>query len=659
VCGIAGLIDVSATLTQDGLSAAVDAMTQAVAHRGPDDSGAFLDAPAGLALGHRRLAVLDLSPSGHQPMISQSGRYALVFNGEIYNFRALRRALERDGVRFRGTGDTEVLLEGWERWGQERLLREINGMFALAIWDANQRTLTLVRDRLGEKPLYWVRAGSVVAFASELRSLRHAPGFSPTVDRAVVAEMLRWGFVAGDESVLSGVHRVPPGSRIVFDGRAERSDRYWDVAAVASRESGDPADLSDEDIVERTGHLLADAVAQRMESDVPLGVFLSGGVDSSLVTALAVEAAGDVRTFTVGMAGRTDLDESAHAEAVARHLGTTHTSITLRPDDVVAAVPDLADTYDEPFGDPSGLAVLLLARLTREHVTVALTGDGGDEVFAGYNRYAAAQNVLGAARHLPPALSRLAGRAVSGVPLSAWQRLAGGLGRVRPLHGVPEIAGKLHRAGAVLTAGDLGRAWLALATVWTTPPVLDVSISPPTPPGDRLRDLVLRDQQVTLPDDMLVKVDRATMSVALESRVPLLDHRLVEWSWALPDRALVRDGRGKWVLRELLRRHVPDALVDRPKLGFDPPVGAWLRGPLRDWAGDMLNPDALARHGVVDPTPVRHAWRQHLAGRADHTYRLWAVLMLEAWLGRWSGASSEHPPCAGGVRSAKASVADS
>ncbi|MGH8892863.1 MAG: asparagine synthetase B family protein, partial [Actinomycetes bacterium] len=338
----------------------------------------------------------------------------------------------------------------------------------------------------------------------------------------------------------------------------------------------------------------------------------------------------------VGMSGDTDLDESATAEAVARHLGTTHTTLTLTPDDVISAVPDLARVYDEPFADPSGLPVMLLARLTREHVTVALSGDGGDEVFAGYNRYAALQGVLDKGRRLSPRTRRTLGRAATSVPYDVWARLAGPLGRLPALRQVPDLASKVHRAGAVLAAGTPGPAWVALATVWPEPPVLGVTPASVVAPGDELRDLVLRDQMVTLPDDMLVKVDRATMSVALEARVPLLDHRLVEWAWSLPDGALVRDGRGKWVLREVLRHYVPDELVDRPKLGFDPPIGQWLRGPLRGWAEDLLGPGALGRHGFVDPEPVARVWRQHLSGRADHTYPLWAVLMLQAWLDRWS-----------------------
>ncbi len=634
MCGVAGIVEVGAPVLGESLGACVGAMTDRLAHRGPDDHGAYVDAAAGVALGHRRLAVLDLTPSGHQPMMSHSGRYALVFNGEIYNFRDLRSRLESDGVAFRGSGDTEVLLAGWERWGCDRLLDALNGMFALAVWDTVDRTLTLARDRVGEKPLYWVRTPAVLGFASEMSALRHLPGFRPSVDHDVVAGMLRWGFVAGERAAWEGVRRLAPGALLTLrDGQVDVR-RWWDLDTVVARSKPARSDRSrsDEELVAELDALLADSVRLRLESDVPLGTFLSGGVDSSLVTALAARAAGDVRSFTVAMAGETDLDESAAAGAVAAHLGTTHTELTLEPADVIASVPELGRIYDEPFADPSGLAVLLLSRLTRGQVTVALSGDGGDEVFAGYNRYAAAQRVLRAGSRLPRPVRHAAARMATGVPLDTWQRLSGPLGRLPALRGVPALAGKVHRAGSVLAAGDLGRAWVGLATVWPEPPLLRHSDDPSQAPDDDLRSLVLRDQQVTLPDDMLVKVDRASMSVALETRVPLLDHRVLEWSWGVPDDVLVRAGRGKWVLREVLRRYVPDELVDRPKLGFDPPVGAWLRGPLRDWAGDLLSPAALRRHGLVDPVPVEAAWQAHQRGRADHTYRLWAVLMLESWL---------------------------
>jgi len=644
VCGIAGVVELGAPSLGRALPDAVRAMTDSVAHRGPDDQGLHVDVAAGIGMGHRRLAVLDLSPSGHQPMISHSRRHVVVFNGEIYNFRQLRRDLERDGVVFSGSGDTEVLLEGWERWGADRLLESLNGMFAFAMWDVRDKTVTLVRDRLGEKPLYWTTTGGALSFASEMRALRHAPAFTPALDRDVVASMLRWGFVPGEDAVWEGVHRLPAGGLLTVDGQGSVDlRRWWDVAAISASSAASRARvLPPGELVERTSELLADSVALRLESDVPLGAFLSGGVDSSLVTALVAGSAGDVRTFTVGMSGTsgtTDLDESSQAAAVARHLGTSHTALTLEPTDVMAAVPDLAQVYDEPFADPSGLAVLLLSRLTRDQVTVALSGDGGDEVFAGYNRYAAAQQVLAAGQRLPAPARRLAARAATAVPLDVWQRLSGPLGRMPALRGVPELAGKVHRAGSVLAAGTLGRSWVELATVWPEPPVLGVSSCRPVPPGNDLRDLVLRDQQVTLPDDMLVKVDRASMSVALETRVPFLDHRLVEWAWTLPDDVLVQGGRGKWVLREILRRHVPDELVDRPKLGFDPPVGAWLRGPLREWAGDLLAPSSLVAHGVVDPGPVQVVWQEHQRGRADHTYKLWSVLMLEAWLARQGGTT--------------------
>ena len=608
-------------------------MTGLLAHRGPDDEGLWVDPASGVAIGQRRLAVLDLSPSGHQPMMSQSGRSIVTFNGEIYNFRALRRRLESDGVRFHGAGDTEVLLEGWDRWGPRRLLESLDGMFALGVWDRQERALHLVRDRMGEKPLYWTRSGALLGFASEMSALRPLPGFSPRVDVDAVADVLRWGFVSGERGAWEGVHRLAPGGWLTLRDGEHEIRRWWDLEDVAARGAQQHGSgRSDQDLVDELDDLLRESVQARLESDVSLGTFLSGGVDSSLVTALAARATDSVRTFTVSMGHGTDLDESVAAAAVARHLGTSHTQLTLTPNDVISAVPELGGIYDEPFADPSGLAVLLLSRLTRQHVTVALSGDGGDEVFAGYNRYAAAERVLRAGRRLPRSVRHTLSWASTATPLHVWERAAGPLARVPALHGIPELAAKVHRAGPVLAASGMGEAWLHLATVWRNPPLAVPVNGLPTAPDDSLRAVMLRDQQVTLPDDMLVKVDRASMSVALETRVPLLSPAVVEWAWGLPDDALVRGGRGKWVLREVLRRYVPDELVDRPKLGFDPPVGAWLRGPLRDWAEDLLSVPALSRHGLLDPTPVRRAWQRHLRGRADHTYQLWAVLMLQSWL---------------------------
>ncbi|MGY1739553.1 MULTISPECIES: asparagine synthase (glutamine-hydrolyzing) [unclassified Blastococcus] len=638
MCGIVGLVDSAGLCTRESLRHHLGAMTAVVDHRGPDDAGVFVDPQVAVGLGHRRLAIVDLSPAGHQPMMSRDRRFVLAFNGMVYNHRLLRAELTAAGVPFRGHSDTEVLLEGWVRWGARGTLDRLNGMFALAVWDRRERTLTLARDRLGEKPLYWTHREGLLAFGSESRVLAEVPSVPRELDRDVLAEMLRFSFVPPGRSVWKDVRQLGAGEVLTLGyGDPEPTvETYWSISAAVTAGRSEPFRGSGTDLVDRTEELLRDAVRLRLESDVPLGTFLSGGVDSALVTALAAGAAPSLRTFTVAMEGDGDLDESQAAALVARRLGTEHTTIPLRSDDVLAAVQDVGRVYDEPFADPSAVAVLALSRATREFVTVALSGDGGDELFGGYNRYAAAERVLRLGRRFPPGVRTAAARAAARIPLRTWATAAR-VARLRDRWDVPQLAEKVHRAADVFGSRDLGEAWLRLASVWPEPPVLGTAARPPRPPRPDVRGLMQRDQEVTLPADMLTKVDRATMSVALEARVPLLDHRLVEWSWRLPTEALVRDGRGKWVLRQVLERHLPRSLVDRPKAGFDPPLGRWLRGPLRPWAEERLSPGALTASGLLDAGPVRQAWRDHLSGRADRTYRLWSVLVLQSWLAEQKG----------------------
>ena len=645
MCGIAGVLGGRATSGEDR-AALVASMAGALAHRGPDGTGAWTDGTTGVALGHTRLAVVDLSPAGAQPMTSADGRWVLAFNGEIYNHRELRRRLAQLGTGFRGTSDTEVLLEAAAAWGPEKALDETNGMFALALWDRTQRRLLLARDRMGEKPLYYGRAGDAFVFASELKALRRHPGFVPDLDRAALTLYLRHGFVPAPHSVYSGVRKLPPGCLLWVDGsgQAGQPQPYWHVDEAATRGQRDGWHGSPAEAVDELARLAGDAVALRMRADVPVGAFLSGGIDSSLVVALmGAHSPHPVRTFTIGF-DEPAYDESAHARAVAGHLGTEHTELVVTPAEAQRIVPSLAEIYDEPFADSSQIPSCLLAALTRRHVTVSLSGDGGDELFAGYDRYLLHDRMVRGIAAVPGWLRAPAARALQSRDPAAWERA---LAPARPLTARLAAPGRLgeriHRFGGLLAGGpdDLYRR---LVSAWQDParvvlgaeePPDAFPVPPPALPGRGSARLRHADQRQYLPDDLLVKVDRATMAVSLEARVPLLDHRLVEFAWRLPEPMLVRGGRGKWILRELLARHVPRERFERPKMGFGVPIGDWLRGPLRPWAEDLLDEPRLRDQSLLDAGVVRAVWLAHRDGRADHSARLWAVLMLQSWVDRW------------------------
>jgi asparagine synthase (glutamine-hydrolysing) len=634
MCGIAGAWDPRAEQPVDALAAVVDRMTAAIGHRGPDDEGVWTDQAAGLGLGHRRLSIIDVSAEGHQPMVSGGGRYVVSFNGELYNFLALRDELLVAGHTFRGGSDTEVLLAACEAWGLGGALERCNGMFAFALWDRRERTLHLVRDRVGEKPLYYGRLGRHLVFGSELAALRaHPAGGALEVDRDALAAYLRLNYVPAPHSIYRGVYKLPAGTVLslravdVHDLPAPQS--YWplgDVIAKARAGTGPPP--SGDEATDRLDALLRDAVRMRMHADVPLGAFLSGGVDSSTVVAL-MQAQSDrpVRTFTVGFDDRR-LDESGPAASIARHLGTDHTEIRMSPAAALEIVPRLPFVYDEPFADPSQLPTIAIAEVARRHVTVCLSGDGGDEVFGGYNRYTEGQRAWDLLARVPRPMRHGAARALLGIPAPV-------LGRFLP----PAKAQKL---ADLLRVDSAAAVHTALVSSWADADALVVGGREPRPgPSDvDLPDgldglaerMMFLDSLSTLPDEMLAKVDRASMSVALETRVPLLDPRVLEMAWGLPLSMRIRDRRGKWLLRQVLYRYVPRELVERPKTGFDPPVGQWLRGPLLDWASAMLEPSRLRREGYLRPDPVGRCWSEHLAGTRNWDYRLWAVLMFQAWL---------------------------
>jgi len=625
-------------------------MASALEHRGPDDGGLWVDEADGVAFGHRRLAVVGLGPDGHQPMVSPSGRFVLNYNGEIYNFPALRHRLEGLGVVVHGGCDAEVVLAAVEQWGLDEALEACEGMFAIALWDRSRHELHLVRDRLGEKPLYYGWVGGQLAFASELKALRCLPGFAAEIDRGSVALFLRHNCIPAPRTIYRDIAKLEPG-QIVTVGAGDRPGGpvrrrvYWSArdavdAALRRPLSGERAQLA-----ERVESTLGDAVAARMLADVPVGAFLSGGVDSSLVVALMQKHSGQsVKTFTIGFA-ESGFDESVSAAAVAAHLGTDHTALQVTDADALAVIPSLAEIWDEPFGDCSQIPTLLVSRLARSQVTVSLSGDGGDELFAGYNRHAWLERLQNRSARVPAGVRRRVGASMARVRPGVVESVARLSGALPGKWQLRNPADKFAKLGKVLAAGGVEEAYLALVSHWDDPESVVLGVpggaslasQPDTWPdlGGVTEQVLLLDLVSYLPDDILTKLDRAAMACSLETRVPFLDRHVLDLAWRLPMSSKLHHGITKTVLRDVLHRHVPATLVDRPKMGFGMPVGAWLRGPLRPWAEELLGRHRLVRQGVLDPTPIRHAWEAHTSGRRDLGYALWDVLMLQSWLDRW------------------------
>lgn len=640
MCGIAGLIDLRQSTSEAELADVVDAMTTTLAHRGPDDAGIWVDPASGLALGHRRLSIVDLSPTGQQPMLSRNQRYVISYNGEVYNALELRAELEAKGHSFRGHSDTEVIVEGCVAWGVAACIKRLNGMFALAIWDREERVLSLVRDRCGIKPLYWGKFGSLFLFGSELKSLRAHPGWQAEVDRDALSGYMRHGYIAAPYSIYRGVQKLEPGHILTVNAAGIISiSCYWDIRAIARR----PAVRVDpQEAVEQLDTLLRDAVQRCMLSDVPLGAFLSGGIDSSTVVALMQRASTQpVRTFTIGFEDAR-YNEASHAKAVAAHLGTDHTELYVENRHLLETIPELATCFDEPFADPSQIPTYLLSSLTRKEVTVALSGDGGDELFGGYARYFHARRLWASFRHLPQPLLHGLGRLVDRLSVSAWEPLAATLPASLQS---PRIGDKLHKLADFLNVGDSAALYLHLLSHWPRPDQIVLNAHEPhgalwdrgivNEQPDFIDQMRLLDFLTYLPDHVLTKVDRTTMAVGLEARVPLLDHRVAEFAWSVPSEVHVRGESGKWLLRQVLDRYVPRHLIERPKWGFIPPLGDWLRGPLRQWAEALLDEHSLQEQGFLTPKPIQMRWRDHLkrAGEKTDSYSpLWNVLVFQSWL---------------------------
>ncbi|WP_421911069.1 asparagine synthase (glutamine-hydrolyzing) [Marinobacter sp.] len=624
MCGLAGFWSIPES-TNDFNNALVK-MATSISSRGPDDSGTWNDAQTGIGLTHTRLSIVDLSPAGHQPMHSACKRYVIVFNGEVYNHLALRHRLEsrQEAPEWRGHSDTETLLACFSAWGIEKALQATVGMFALVLWDKHDHVLTLARDRLGEKPLYWGWCNQTLLFGSELKALKAHRAFDAEVDRNALALLLRYNAIPAPYSIYRGIQKLPAGHMVQIcrgDGPAEALPQaYWALNEVVESGLENPFLGSDTEAVTALEHRIAQSVAGQMLADVPLGAFLSGGVDSSTVVALMQQQSSKpVRTFAIGF-NEPGYNEAQYAKEVAEHLDTEHTELYVGTEDALAVIPDLPSIYCEPFADSSQIPTYLVSKMAKQQVTVALSGDGGDELFGGYNPYQFAPKVWRAIRRLPLSLRKLAVAVLADVP-------------------VPD---KLHKLLRVLPSENREAFYNALMSHWQQPEEAVIGteslpsiMNSPShwPKTDSFEHWMMAvDAKQYMSDDILVKVDRAAMSNSLETRVPLLDHRVVEFAWQLPIHQKIRNGTGKWALREVLYRHVPREMIERPKKGFSIPLSQWLRGPLRDWAEALLEETRLRREGYFHAAPIRKLWSEHQSGRRDNALKLWSVLMFQAWL---------------------------
>lgn len=632
MCGIAGVFGGNSGADAAALHAVADAMGRAIYTRGPDDSGVFVDAAHALALAHRRLSIIDLSPEGHQPKHSASGRYVICYNGELYNYRELKARLS---YPWRGSSDTEVLLAAIEAWGVEQALREMNGMFAFALWDTHTRTLTLARDRMGEKPLYYGTAGDRFVFASELKALTTLPDWQPTLNRDAIDLLVRYSYIQAPHTIYEGIHKLPPAHFVQV--RAGQSSfaptAYWSLETVVEHGLENRLTLSHHEAADMLEAKLKFAVGQRMMSDVPLGAFLSGGVDSSTIAALMqAQSARPVKTFTIGF-NEQGFDEAPFARAVARHLGTEHHELYLSPQEALNVIPELPAMYDEPFADSSQIPTHLVSRFARQHVSVALSGDGGDELLGGYNRYVRGPQIWNTLSAVPRAIRVPLARAL----LALHNGLIGTLVPQGNSH-LTKLVRKLGNYYEKIGTPTPEEFYLRLVAIYDERDVVlganKLALLPPTKrlPLSLAEWMMLQDALSYFPGDIMTKVDRASMAVSLETRTPFTDPELIAFAWQLPLQHKIRNGKGKQILRDVLYRYVPRELIERPKSGFSIPLGIWLRGELKSWAADLLSPATLERQGYFDARAVQQLWQSHQSGNRDREHQLWNILMFQSWL---------------------------
>jgi asparagine synthase (glutamine-hydrolysing) len=640
MCGITGVFDPNQQLGADSIRQMIGEMTAAIVHRGPDDVGLWVEPQARVAFGHRRLSIIDLTEAGQQPMVSANGRWVIAYNGEIYNTSAIRELLGE--MKFRGHSDTEVLVEAFAQWGVEVTISRINAMFAFAAWDTQENELWLARDRFGEKPLYYGWHGNVLLFGSELKALAAVQGFSPEIDRQALGMLIRKISIPAPSTIYRGIKKLAPGSFLRIRRGQERPEpvRYWDPATVASNTSVNVP--RGKEVVDELEELLTSVVKSRMESDVPLGAFLSGGVDSSTVVALMQKSSSQqVKTFTIGF-NEAGYDESPHAKAVAQHLQTDHTELKLTASDALAVIPKLSRIYDEPFADSSQIPTYLVSALARQHVTVALSGDGGDELFGGYDRYRVFERLHKYRNAIPQSILKTSGKALSSLSVEIWNKIGGSpIAAVAPKSVRVRTGERVHKLAKLLQSSGDGDLYQQLLSVNTDPASLVIGYQESHVEGvhssnrSSFEDAMMTDTYDYLPDDILVKVDRASMAVSLEVRVPLLDPDVFSFAWGLHPDDRVKNGIGKWPLRQLLNRYVPAEIVERPKMGFGVPINKWLRTELRAWASDLLDEQLLRQQGYFYAEPIVRMWDEHVSGTADRSSELWPVLMFQAWLQEW------------------------